>query len=61
MSGIFCINCAIAYDAYQIMHLWNNRDFAKCREGYGHTWSKVREDGLAAIYLNNDPERGEVM
>ena len=58
--GIFCINCGIAYDAYSVMLLWNNQHLAQCKEGYGHTWSKVRADGLAAIYRNNNPDHGEL-
>ena len=61
MSDIFCANCGLAYAAYRVMLLWNNVDLAdECREGCDHTWSRMREDGLAEIYLNNDPECGEL-
>ena len=60
MEGVYCINCGLAHDAYRVMLLWNNQVLVACREGYGHTWSKVRADGLAAAYRNNDPTNGEL-
>ena len=59
MLDIYCINCGLAYNAYKVMLLWNNERFAECREGYGHTWSRVRDDGLAESYINNNPENVE--
>ena len=62
MPDVFCCNCGLAYAAYKVMLLWNNQDKADdCRENYMHTWSRVREDGLAAMFLHNDPERGEMV
>ena len=60
MADVFCINCAMAHAAYKVMLLWDNDRAAQCREGFAHTWSKVRDDGLAATYRNNDPDRGEL-
>ena len=57
VNTVYIANCAMGYAAFKVILLWNR--FANCREGYAHTWSKVRDDGLAATYLNNDPERGE--